>query len=286
MTESTSTRKGITLMLLSVLFFTVNCLIIRGVGLFANIDGWFSSFTRGLAGTIFVVALYSRGRGLQLSHLLKPTLIWRGILGVTTITMLYFTIIHLGAGRALVINLTYPLWGTLIAAIWLREKIHPLTIALLLLATLGLGLFFSDSFREATFTYWDLIGLLGAVFAGAVVVLIRNLTKTESAPTIYSSQCIITLLATTPLAFPSFASTSLLTWTLLLLAGAIVAYGQILITRGFYHLSVAQGSSLQMLIPIFTSVGGFFLFEERFTSLELVGASLTLFATWRISIAR
>lgn len=286
MTETVSTRKGILLMLSSVVLFAVNCLLIRGLGLFANVDGWMASFTRGLAGTLFVVAIYSRGRGLELSHLRKPLLIVRGLFGVTTITMLYFTIIHLGAARALVLNLTYPLFGTLIAAAYLREGVRPATLALLLLATFGLGFFFSESFAEATLNRYDLLALLGAFLAGATVVFIRKLTRTESAPTIYSAQCVATLLLTTPVAAPSFARTSLLAWSLLMVAGVVVAYGQILITRGFYHLNVAQGSALQMLIPLLTGLGGFFFFQEVFTPLELVGAVVTLFATWRISIAR
>lgn len=286
MTETVSIRKGITLMLFSVVLFAVNCLLIRGLGLFADIDGWMASFTRGLAGTLFVVAIYSRGRGLELHHLRKPLLIVRGLLGVTTITMLYFTIIHLGAARALVLNLTYPLFGTLIAAAYLRERVRPMTLGLLVLATLGLGFFFSESFANATLNRYDLLALLGAFLAGATVVFIRKLTRTESAPTIYSAQCVATLLLTTPLAAPSFATTSLLAWSLLIVAGVVVAYGQILITRGFYHLNIAQGSALQMLIPLLTGAGGFFFFQEVFTPLELLGAVITLFATWRISIAR
>jgi drug/metabolite transporter (DMT)-like permease len=285
MTDTVSIRKGIILMLLSVVFFSANCLIIRGLGLFANVDGWMSSFTRGLAGTIFVVAFYSR-RGLELSHLRKPLVIARGILGVTGITLLYFTIIHLGAGRALVLNLTYPLFGALFAAIWLREAVKPQTFGLLMVALTGLLIFFSDSFRQASLGLYDLLGLAGAAVAGATVVVIRTLTRTESAPTIYSSQCFVTLLVAGPIAAPDFFTTSPLAWGLLLLAGVVVAYGQILITRGFYHLSVAQRSGIQMLIPILTSAGGFFLFQETLTPMELCGAAVTLFATWRISAVR
>ena len=236
-------------MLLSVVLFSVNVLIIRWVGLFASVDGWMSSFTRGLAGMIFVLAMYSGGRGLQLRHLGKPLLILRGILGMVTISILYFTVIELGAGRALVINLTYPLFGSLIAAFVLKEKLLPGTIALLALAMLGLSLFFWESIHDATFGSYDLLGLLGAVFAGAIVVVIRKLTQTESAATIYSAQCVMTVLVMLPLALPSFGKTSITTWAFLMLGGAIVAYGQILMAKGFYHLDVARGSAIQMLIP-------------------------------------
>lgn len=286
MTEPVSTRKGVLLMLMSVCYFSANILIIRGLGLFANVDGWMSSFTRGLAGTLFVLALYSKGRGLELSHLRKPLVILRGVLGVTGITLLYFTILHLGAGRALVLNLTYPLFGAVFAAIWLREPVKPLAFGLLAVALLGLIVFFLDSFQEARLGIYDLLGLAGAAVAGATVVVIRILTRSETAPTIYSSQCVMTLLVAGPLSATAIVSTSPSVWALLMLAGVIVAYGQILITRGFYHLSIAQGSGIQMLIPVVTSAGGFVLFHETLTSLEIVGAAITLVATWRISAMR
>lgn len=284
MTEPVSTRKGIAMMLLSVVLFSANILIIRWVGLFANMDGWMTSFTRGLAGTLFVLAMYSGGRGLQMSHLLRPLLLLRGVLGVITISLLYFTVIHLGAARAMVINLTYPLFGALIAAFVLKERLTRRTFALLALAMIGLSLFFSQSLLGFTFGFYDLLGLLGAVIAGAVVVVIRKLTRTETAATIYSGQCLITLIATLPLAAPKFAETSVLAWVLMMFGGAIVAYGQIMITKGFYHLDVARGSAIQMLIPLLTGAGAFVFFQEKFTLIELLGAVLTLFATWRISI--
>lgn len=284
MNEPVSTRKGIAMMLLSVVLFSANILIIRWVGLFANMDGWMTSFTRGLAGTLFVLAMYSGGRGLQMSHLFRPLLLLRGVLGVITISLLYFTVIHLGAARAMVINLTYPLFGALIAAFVLKERLTGRTFSLLALAMIGLSLFFSQSLLGFTFGFYDLLGLLGAVIAGAVVVVIRKLTRTETAATIYSGQCLITLIATLPLAAPKFAETSVLAWVLMMFGGAIVAYGQIMITKGFYHLDVARGSAIQMLIPLLTGAGAFVFFQEKFTLIELLGAVVTLFATWRISI--
>ena len=70
----------------------------------------------------------------------------------------------------------------------------------------------------------------------------------------------------------------------MLVGGFLVAIGQILITKGFYHLDIARGSTLQMLIPLLTAIGAFFFFDERFSALEIFGAILTLLATWLISL--
>lgn len=53
-------------------------------------------------------------------------------------------------------------------------------------------------------------------------------------------------------------------------------------TFSYRHLTVSKGASLQMLLPLSTALGGFLLFGERFTPLELTAAALTIGATVQI----
>jgi drug/metabolite transporter (DMT)-like permease len=65
-------------------------------------------------------------------------------------------------------------------------------------------------------------------------------------------------------------------------AAVIVAIAQLAMTYSYRTLSVARGSSMQMLLPILTALGGYFLFDETFTSIGITGALLTLLATWQV----
>ena len=56
----------------------------------------------------------------------------------------YITIVKLGASRAIVINLTYPMFATVIAAFWLKEKVRMATRWWLVVALAGLVIFLSD----------------------------------------------------------------------------------------------------------------------------------------------
>lgn len=100
--------KGIIQMLCSVVLFTVNTLLIRWLALsFSAVDGWQTTLFRGIAGIILVLLLFTGGRGLRLKHLWsRSPVIARGVLGAASIYLFYFSIIHLGAGRAVVLNLT------------------------------------------------------------------------------------------------------------------------------------------------------------------------------------
>ncbi|MFK7909664.1 MAG: EamA family transporter, partial [Akkermansiaceae bacterium] len=116
---------GVSQMLVSVILFTVNTLMVRWLALrFPEIDGWMVTLFRGLAGILLVWMLFTRGRGLQAGHLINRTLvIARGLLGAVGIYLYYLSIIHLGAGRAVIINLTYPIFASIIAAIILKEAL-------------------------------------------------------------------------------------------------------------------------------------------------------------------
>ena len=57
------------------------------------------------------------------------------------------------------------------------------------------------------------------------------------------------------------------------------ASGQLAMTRAFRDLSVAEGSLMQILVPLGIATGGVLFFSERFTLHELVGGALILGGT-------
>lgn len=114
------------------------------------------------------------------------------------------------------------------------------------------------------------------------MVLIRGLSKDHHPSTIYAAQCLYAVLLTLPVAGIAIFSLPPIAWAVLILGAVLVAVGQIAITIGFTHLSVAKGSSIQMLLPLMVAGSSFFLFEETLEAKELLGAFLTLFATWQV----
>ncbi len=281
MTFHPSEHRSIALMLGSVVLFAVNALLIRGLSLAVPAaDGWVASLFRGVVG-LAIVSLFFR-RGFRPTHLFKHRLLMvRGLLGGFGILALYLTVVQLGAGRAVIINLSYPIFGSLFAALWLGERL-PARSWLWMLAGFGGLLVFLGGGLDFAVGPYDLLALAGSVAAGGVVVMIRQLRHSESTATIYASQCLASALITlVPAAAPTF-TLPLPAIGLITVAAVLVALAQLAMTHAYRHLSVARGSSIQMLLPLVTAIGGWALFGERFTLPELGGAALTLFATTRI----
>ena len=272
-------------MLISIVFFALNIFVVRALALaYPGCTGWQATLFRGLAGIIFVAFFYGFGRGVQWKPLFKsPLMVLRGILGAGGILIFYITMIELGAARAMVLNITYPIFGTLMAAFFLKERLSAPRLFWIITGFIGLAIFLSEKTSQEGFNLYDLLALVGALLAAGVVVLIRKLNRTEHGSTIYASQCLYSLLLVIPFAAPHSGEIPALGLLGLFVAGLIVTGGQLTMTFAYRHLDVSKGSSLQMLLPIVTAAGAWALFGESLGPIEILGASLTLGATYMVN---
>lgn len=280
-------RRSVWLMLASVVLFAVNTLMIRAVSMHVPAaDGWLATLFRGAVGLLVVYAMFGGGRGLVPSRLFASRLVLiRGVVGALSIIAFYVTVVKLGAARAVIINLTYPIFATVIAAVWLKEHLKRAAMVWMAVGFLGLVIFLSDEGQLLKPSPYDLLALAGAIGAGWVVVIIRRLRHDEHPATIYAAQAFFSMIIAAPTAtrLPQLPAGA---WWGLIAAAVIVTIAQLIMTRAYQFMSVSRGSALQMLLPVVTAIGGYLCFGESFHPLEIAGAALTLFATWRVVVAR
>jgi drug/metabolite transporter (DMT)-like permease len=283
--NSTSESKGIILMLISIFFFTVNTLAVRALALaIPACDGWVVTLFRGIAGTLVVLALYSRSGHLRLATLLnQPLMIARGLLGAIGVTLYYIAVIELGAARAVVINLSYPIFAALLARVVLKETLSTKQLFWITSGFLGLVIFLAPKALSSGVGFYDLVALAGAVTAAGVVVLIRKLHQSEHGSTIFASQAVYCALLAIPFTQGDPFTLSSTAIFYLFVAGLIVAAGQLTMTFAYRHLEVSKGASLQLLLPIATGLGAWIFFDETFGPIEFLGAALTLLATMMVN---
>jgi drug/metabolite transporter (DMT)-like permease len=278
--DSPSSRhsRGVALMLVSTVSFTVNVLLIRALGEVQSVNVWLVACVRFVAGMAVVLGFYRREFKFR-RLFTEPKLIGRGIVGGGSVYLFYLTVVHLGAGRATFINNTYVIFGALLA-VWVLGERFSTALALGSAAALGGLALLTHAFGAgAHVNHYDLLGIASAFAAAYVVVTIRQLHATDHSSTIFAAQCIYGLLICGgPAAFHP-QSIAPLAWIMMVLAGLFAAIGQITMTRAFRDLPVAEGSLLQMLVPLGIAIGGLVFFGEHFTPMELLGAALILGGT-------
>jgi len=265
-------------MVLSAAAFTVNVLLIRALGQGQANNVWLISCTRFVVGLALILTVYRRG--FEPAHLFRNTkLISRGLVGSLGVAGFYFTVVHLGAGRATFINNTYVILGALMAVVMLGERFHPALATGGVAALAGLALLTNAFGADAHASFYDLVAVIVALGSAYIVVTIRQLHATEHTSTIFAAQCVYGLILCAIPAAIHPEPVSLFEWAVMIAAGVCAGVGQIAMTRSFRDLSVAEGSLLQMLVPLGIAVGGVVFFHEHFTPRELIGAALILGGT-------
>ena len=276
-------RLGAFWMTVSLVCFTGNALLLKVLASVRHADPWMALVFRAFIGLVFTWVVFAPKGTLKLKRSFQSWLLAsRGVLGAFGTIAYYITIGPLGAGKATLIGNTWCVFAAIIAAFVLHEKLGIVKVLGISLALAGLALLTGMTPGSmAVFGKHEAIALGGAVMAAAVVVVIRQLTRTETSATIFASQCLYALLIGIPVAAMNFTSLGWADAGLLSAAALCATFGQLAMTEGFRFLSVAAGGAFQNSVPVLTTLGGIFFFAEPFSTLQTLGAVLVLWGSFQ-----
>jgi drug/metabolite transporter (DMT)-like permease len=276
-------RRGSIAMGVSMLCFTANSLLLKYFATQRHIDPWVSMSFRFGIGLLITIAMFSPGGTLHLRRSFQSWLMAsRGILGGLGTAAYYTSIGPLGAGKATLIGNTWCVFAAIMAAFALKEKLTLSKVLGIVLALSGLSLLTGLApWSFASAGKYELVSLVGAVLAAMVVVVIRQLTRTESSATIFASQCIYGLMLAVPLAAQHALHLSGMDFLLIALAALFAGFGQLGMTEGFRYLTVAAGGAFQITLPLIISLASVGLFGEHFTWPQIIGGTCILLGSFQ-----
>jgi drug/metabolite transporter (DMT)-like permease len=264
-------------MLGSLVGFTGMALLVKHLGSDRGVSPWWALFFRAWVGIVVVAFVYGSRKNVSFRRAMTGRmLVSRGVLGALGTAAYYTTLPVLGAGKATLIGNTWSIWSALIAVPILGELLTFRKVMGMVLAIGGIALITEmESGAAGHLGLYEGIAIAGALVAACVVVVIRQLTRTESSGTIFASQCIYAGFLALPFCLQAKLPGGL-DFVLLTLSAILAAGGQLGMTEGFRFLPVSVGGAFQMLLPLFITAGGSLLFGERFTWMQSLGAVLIL----------
>lgn len=276
-------RRGTLWMLVSLTCFTGNALLLKVLASIRHADPWMALTFRAGLGLLITIVLFAPAGSLKLRSSFRNWLLAsRGILGALGTAAYYVTIGPLGAGKATLIGNTWCVFAAIMAAFVLHERLGLLKVGGIVLALGGLALLTGMTPGSlAVFGKHEMIALTGAVLAAAVVVVIRQLTRTETSATIFASQCVYGILLGVPIAFAHFTPLGWADIGLLTAAAVCATFGQLAMTEGFRFLSVAAGGAFQNMVPVIITLCSISLFAEPFSTPQAIGAVLVLWGSFQ-----
>jgi len=236
----------------------------------SGFSGYFTSFVRFAVGAAFGFGHLAALKKPFKIHKFKPWL-GRGIFGSLAMTLYYIAIGLGSAGRASLLNNTFPIFVAIIAVFALRESVRPVTVIGILFAFAGVALVLADG--SAPSLAADAIGLASGILGGISYHFNKRATRTEHPIVIYLAVCLVGM-AFNAFSIPEAARLDLTSAALLVLAGLGAYFAQVTVTIGLGKIDATAGSVHTFAkIPI-TIVGGMIAFGNSANGRFVFGTAL------------
>jgi drug/metabolite transporter (DMT)-like permease len=275
----TNETRGVMLALASTVAFCLMSVLVQHA---SQIDPYKTTLFRFVVGLGILGTAALIGK-IKLTFTHGPLLFLRGLFGGLGILIFFWSMPRLGIGKATVLIYSFPIFGSLFSSVFLKERLGAIRLAAMLAAFAGIYLLASNheggSSLSAVPGADELLTILGAVFGGIALVIVKKLHDTDSSYAIFFAQCTIGLWM---VIVPANIVPCSIGWSgglLLVAIGVTSAVGQLLSTEAYRHLPVATGSSLGMLVPVLNYIVGITVFGEPASVRSMIGSATVLGAS-------
>jgi S-adenosylmethionine uptake transporter len=195
------------------------------------------------AGSLLVLLVLSRGRGLRPTPGKWARVVVRGLLGAGSIVLYYHAIAEAGAGLATLLYSIYPVWTAVIARPLVGERVDGSLAVALALSIAGVAAVLAPAVDvRAVGLSGGAAAIVASLFAGAAVASARQLRLTETTLVVTTHFMAVGTVVTAPAFLGGVAPVSAA--TVAALAGVVLTSlgGQLLLHQGLGFMPAVQGS--------------------------------------------
>lgn len=238
-----------------------------------------------VAARAFISAVLSyldvRRKGISLLGNCKDLLMARGLAGALALVCVYTALVNIPFAEATVLQYLHPMFTTLLAIVFLRERVELSTLICIVCSFIGLLIIVRPEFLfggwSGEYPLWAIaLAVAGALGSAIAYVLVRKLSATEDASVIIFYFPIIALPVSLLLLGDNMVMPQGWAWCSLLLVGVATQVGQIGLTKAMQTASASKATSFSYLQVVFAIILGALFFDEIPTIWTFLGAALIL----------
>ncbi len=264
--------KGIILILLAALFFSLMATTVKSVNEFPLIQ---KVFFRNFIGVLILSGFVLRDKKiLKVNN--KLLLTGRCAFGLTGVFLYYWSLSLLNLSEAVVINKLSPFFVIVLGGLILKEKIKPAQFLAVFIALAGIVVLLRPQMNIDMFP--AIIGLTGALAAAGAYTIIRELRHSDSPMTIVFYFCLSSTVITLPFLIGQFVMPNMMELVQLTMIGVFALIAQLLMTNAYHFAPASQLSIYTYMNIIFSTLWGVLFWNESLSSTFLIGAGLIIFA--------
>lgn len=263
--------QAIGFMLISALSFTIMNGIVK---YFVQISPYQMVFFRSIGSLVLCLGILS-AQGISPFGTHKKLLIIRGIVGTISMTLFFVSFKYLPIGTAVTLRYLSPIFATLLAFIFFKEKVTTKQWLFFVVAVIGVGLLKGFDVRVSVQGLAIILG--SAFFSGLVYFVISKIGKSEH-PVV-----VVTYFMTISTLFGFFASVNTwywpvgIEWLLVMIIGILGFSGQFFMTKALQIDQLSKVVPFKYSEAIFTICMGWIWFGESFGLLAICGMLLIIF---------
>lgn len=201
-------------------------------------------------------------------------LLVRSSFGLAGVVLNFYAISKLTLADSSMLGKLSPIFVTIMACIFLKEKIDNKQILSIIVTFLGALLVIKPEFSLEMLP--SLAGILSAASAGIAYTLLRYLKDKESPDTIIFYFSLISVVFTAPFALADYVQPTFTQLGLLLATGVFASVGQFGITYAYKYAKATEVSIYNYSAIVFGIILGFIFFGEIPDTLSLLGGAIII----------
>lgn len=252
---------------------------------------WTAEIRVVVAGAAMVLFMLASGRAMQFGSNWKQYLVVGALNSALPFALFSYAALTLPAGYSAILNATSPLWGALVGAIALSEKLTARKIAGLSIGIVGVA--FLVRLGPAQFTSQMMVAVLAGVVAALCYSIAAAYSKRKSANIAPPLMATGSQLGATLVLLPFLPLSPIrgeVTPFIIVSAGALAllctAVAYFIYFRLIADLGPTKALTVTFLIPLFALLWGALFLHETVNLNTLIGCAMVVLATWLVVFQR
>ena len=225
-------------------------------------------------GTVVITTPYLLLTSTPYFGIKRPMLFVRGVLGTISMVAFFMSMKYLSVGVAVSIRYLSPMFATMIAIVWMGERVRK--IQWLFYLTALTGVFIIKQFDLMFSSIGLLLGLISAIFSGLVYVIVRSIGAREHPFVVVNYFMIVAMLVSGILMIPSWVKPSTGQWLFLLGLGVPGFIGQLYMTKALQSSSTSHIVPFKYTEVIFVLLISTLWLGETYSLLSLLGMMMVI----------
>lgn len=272
----TTKQKGILLMLTSALLFSAMQIVINLTG--DRIPLMEQVFFRNIVSLLICFVLIRRHHLSMFGEKkYQPLLFLRSIFGLLGLVSLFYAASRANQADVTILSKMSPFLITLLAFLFLKEKIAKIQIPALFIAFGGAFLVANPSFHSTVLPL--LVAFLCAVFSSVSYTLLAYFKGRVDAITVIMHFSTVCVTAAIPFIAVHFILPSISEFLLLILIGIFGGFGQIALTYSYRMAPASEVSIYNYSGILFSMLLGYVVLGESVSLPSLIGGALVIVAS-------